>query len=334
VILVHIAVSLLPVLLFLLALRLLDSYKLVHVRDLLIAILAGCAAAGAAFYLNGWIQSYFSLTDQTLQRYPAPAVEELLKALLIGLFIARHKVGFLVDAAIFGFAVGTGFAFVENIFYLSTRDAEIWTWIVRGFGTAIMHAGTTAVLAMVAKQLVDRWERTGPEVLLPGLLMATAFHSIYNHFFLPPLVGTAVILVTLPLLVSLVFERSEAATQDWISEGFDADQELLQLIQTGAISDSRVGRYLTELKSRFPGPVIVDMLCLLRLEMELSIRAKGMLMMREAGFAPKPDEATRAKMTEVQFLEESIGRTGMLAIHPFRRTGGRDRWQRGVLGVS
>ncbi len=331
---VHVAVSILPVLLFLAGLRILDSYKLVKVWDLLTAIGAGCLAAGGAFLVNTWLTGVLDLDGRTFQRYPAPVVEELLKAILIGVLLVRHKVGFLVDAAIYGFAVGAGFACVENIFYLGTRDAGLWTWVVRGFGTAIMHAGTTALLALITKVLVDRKRGFRVWLLLPGLAAAIAVHSVYNHFLLPPLVGTVVIFVTLLLLVSLVFARSEAATRDWISAGFDADQELLQLITSGTITDTRIGRYLAELRTRFPGPVIVDMLCLLRLEMELSIRAKGMLMMREAGFEPKPDESTRAKVAEVGFLEKSIGRTGIRAIHPFRRTEGRDRWQRGALGLD
>ena len=53
------------------------------------------------------------------------------------------------DAAIYGFAVGTGFALVENVYYLlSLPGAPAALWIVRGFGTAVMHGGTTAILAM------------------------------------------------------------------------------------------------------------------------------------------------------------------------------------------
>ncbi|MFT5142655.1 MAG: RsiW-degrading membrane proteinase PrsW (M82 family) [Rhodothermales bacterium] len=332
---VHIALSLLPVLLFLAALRLMDSFKLVQIWGLLSAIGAGCLAAAAAFYVNTWIQGYFGLSDESLRRYPAPLAEELLKGILLGGLVARQRVGFLVDAAIYGFAIGTGFACVENIFYLGTRDAALLTWVVRGFGTAIMHAGTTAVLAILTKLLMD-WggEVLKPWMVFPGLLAAVVIHSAYNHFLLPPLVATALIAVTLPLLVSFVFERSEAATREWMTSGFDADQELLRLIESGGIADTRVGHYLGELQARFPGTIIVDMLCLVRLEMELSIRAKGMLMMREAGFSPKPDDAVRAKVSEVRYLEGSIGRTGLLAIDPFRRTSDRDKWQRSALGLD
>src|SRR5256885_8503991 len=54
-------------------------------------------------------------------------------------------VGFLVDAAILGFAVGTGFAVVENVYYASVmRDLELGLWLVRGLGTAVMEIGRGA----------------------------------------------------------------------------------------------------------------------------------------------------------------------------------------------
>jgi hypothetical protein len=60
-----------------------------------------------------------------------------------------------------------------------------------------------------------------------------------------------------------------------------------------------------------------DLLCYLRLHTELSIRAKGLLMMRESGFVNKTGEETKAKLEEMKFLENSIGTTGKLAISPF-----------------
>ncbi|MBK6982075.1 MAG: PrsW family intramembrane metalloprotease [Betaproteobacteria bacterium] len=83
--------------------------------------------------------------------------------------ILAHRVGFLVDAAIFGFAVGAGFAAVENLHYLGLApDAGMGTWIVRGFGTAIMHGGATAIFAVMGLAMRDRSRRTGPAAFLPA----------------------------------------------------------------------------------------------------------------------------------------------------------------------
>jgi len=85
--------------------------------------------------------------------------------------------------------------------------------------------------------------------------------------------------------------------------------------------------YLHSLKEKFEGPIVVDLLCYLRLHTELSIRAKGLLMMRESGFMNTAGEETRAKLEELDFLESSIGATGKLAIKPFLRMSQKDLWQ-------
>ena len=50
-----------------------------------------------------------------LSRYIAPLTEETGKAALVVTLVATARVGFLVDAAVLGFAVGTGFALFENL---------------------------------------------------------------------------------------------------------------------------------------------------------------------------------------------------------------------------
>jgi protease PrsW len=128
-----------------------------------------------------------------------------------------------------------------------------------------------------------------------------------------------------------VFQRSERETKTWVGTGFDTDVELLRVVRSGKVSASPVGRYLATLRSRFAPEVIVDMMCLLRLRAELAIRAKAVLMMREAGFDAPPDPAIKDTLEELQYLEKSIGKTGLRALHPFLDSGARDLWQLHML---
>ena len=138
-------------------------------------------------------------------------------------------------------------------------------------------------------------------------------------------------LLVLPLLLVIVFERSEKAMSEWLGMGFDADTELLELINSGEFSTSRVGLYLQTLKEKFAGPIVADLLCYLRLHTELSIRAKGVLMMRESGFDSPVGEATQSKLEELRYLEGSIGTTGILAMKPFMQMSQKDLWKIYVL---
>ena len=110
--------------------------------------------------------------------------------------------GFLVDAAIFGFAVGAGFAIFENLYYLTILpDTKLGTWVVRGFGTAIMHGGVVAMFAIISQTLTERQMRINPLYYLPGLAVAILLHSVFNHFLVAPVLQAAGTLILLPPLL-------------------------------------------------------------------------------------------------------------------------------------
>jgi RsiW-degrading membrane proteinase PrsW (M82 family) len=335
------AVSLLPVVVFLIALIGLDSFKLVQFRSVLLAILYGSVAAFACLWLNSWLLGAVVADSTIFARYVAPAVEETVKGGLLFFLIRQRRVGFMVDAAIYGFAVGAGFAIVENIYYLKYFTApNILVWIIRGFGTAVMHGGVSAILGIIAKLRSDRYSlgsgegkrARGLAVFIPGLAVAYALHSGYNHFFFTPVLSTFGILVVLPSIVWVVFRASEKATRRWLGVRFDTDAELLGIIQTGSVAGSRVGGYFDSLRTRFSGEVVVDMLCMLRLHLELSIRAKGILLMREAGFKPPVEPEIEDKLRELKHLEKSIGKTGLIAASPVFNMSDREIWQLTLLG--
>jgi hypothetical protein len=304
-----------------------DSYKLVRLRTVLLVIASGAAAAGVAWLIISQVLAPI-MDPTTIRRLAAPLLEEALKGAIVVALIRTNRVGFLVDAAILGFAAGTGFALVENLYYLAeVNSTGLGLWIVRGLGTAIMHGGTTTIFAVTAKAITDETRQAGFRAFIPGLFLATLLHSFFNHFFVAPMLQTGLIMLALPPMVALVFRRSERSLRDWLDVGFDADTEMLELIRTGRLSDSAVGHYLTSLKDKFRGEVIADLLCYLRLHTELSLRAKGLLLMRESGFQIQVDQDVKEKLEELTYLERSIGRTGRLAVMPVLLKTGKELWQ-------
>jgi RsiW-degrading membrane proteinase PrsW (M82 family) len=327
-----VAIGVVPVFLFLGALVLLDSYKLVALRAILLSVAAGAVAALASYGVIVVLRPALGLDGARYSLYVAPVVEETLKAAFVVYLLRRNQVGFVVDAAIHGFGIGTGFAFLENLYYLRVSpDATLWTWIVRGLGTAIMHGGATTIVAMVSKTLANRRDVFRASFVLPGLVVAMLLHALYNQFLLHPLLATGLIVLIFPQLCVAVFRQSERETTAWLGTGFDTDQALVRAVHAGQVAGTPVGRYVATLRSRFAPEVIVDMMCLVRLRAELAIRAKGVLLMREAGFAAPPDRAVRDTLAEMRYLEQSIGKTGLLALAPFLQTGTRSLWQLTLL---
>jgi len=310
----------LPVSLFLLSLLYLDSFKLVRLRTIVELIVIGCLAAAVSLLINYWLLR-MGVGRYLLTRFDAPAVEETLKALPILVMLRTRRIGFLIDAAICGFAVGTGFALTENLYFVSTlAAAPPALWVVRGFGTAVMHGGTTAIMAMTAKAL---W----PRLAVVGIVIGMALHSLFNHFVLSPAMSTLVIILVLPPLMVLVFAQGERRVRQWVGTGFDLDTELLKAMQSGEFAQSGAGQYLQSLRDHFDGAVLADMLCYLRLQSELALRVKGVMMLRESGFPIKKDPEVPEKLTELRYLRGNIGKIGELALAPLLR----DVWQLHML---
>ena len=323
------AVALLPVIVFLAALIYFDSFKVVRARAVVLAALSGMAAAFAGYWINGFLIYEFDLEYVDYARWVSPWLEEALKAALIVWLIRTRRAGMLVDAAIYGFAVGTGFALFENVYYLAMRpETHPAVQVIRGFGTAIMHGGATAVFAIVSISLAERRPDGWLRVFGPGLLGAAVLHAVYNMLLLKPVFATLGVLMLLPPLIYFAFERSEAALREWLESDLDSDLQLLDAINSGEFGDTHAGRYLHSLRDRFDGPVVADMLCYLRLHVELALRAKGVLMLRESGFDEPPvDDELRAQLEELRYLEKSLGRAGELALRPLVMATGKDLWQ-------
>lgn len=328
----NVAAALTPVVSLLAVLVLMDSFKLVRWRLVAQAIVAGALAAGVALALQITIVDGLGVSLPVLRRAVAPPVEELLKILFVVYVVRWQRVGFPVDAAIIGFAVGTGFALIENVYYLGQlRTATPLLWVVRGFGSAILHGAVTGIAAIISQTLSARRPSPSLSVFVPGLAAAVGIHAVYNQFVLPPVVATLVLHVVLPPLVLLTFNRSERATREWMSAGLDLDVELLRLVLSEDFGNTRLGKYLHELRARFPGPAVADMFCLMRLELELGIRAKGIVMAREAGHELPLDAEITNALAEVRYLEKSIGPTGLLALRPLQVSSDRDAWQKFLL---
>jgi RsiW-degrading membrane proteinase PrsW (M82 family) len=325
-------VGLLPVLIFLLLLLYMDSYKLVKLRTILWVILAGAMLPVIGYWVNGYAIGLLGWDFPVYSRYAAPVIEECMKACVMIYLFRSHRIGFLVDAAILGFAVGAGFGVVENFYYLYlAADAQIAVWVVRGFGTAVMHGGTMALFGVMAQTLTERQMKINPLLLLPGFILAITIHSVFNHFPGNPILTTLGTLLALPPIFLVVFKKSAQSMHEWLEVDFDEDAMLLEQINSGEFTESRIGRFLQDLTQNFPGMVVVDMLCYLRLYTELALRAKGVLMMRENGLDTPVGERTRAKFEEMRYLEKSIGKTGLLAMSPYLKMTRKDLWQLYVL---
>ena len=326
-----ILLSIFPVLFFLFFLFLMDSFKLVIKKMIVFSLLWGCMCALISYLVNTYLMDNTQGTFTLMSRYLAPAVEEILKTGFIFFLVYKKRIGFMVDAAIYGFAIGTGFALCENLFYVySLTETSMLTWIIRGFGTAVMHGGCTALFAVIYIGAKSRGKLTGL-FAAGGILLAYVIHSVFNHFYINPIIQTLVIVALLPMLFVLIFRHNENMLQNWMELELSSEVELLKMIRQGRFSGTRAGEYLASLKDRFSGEVILDLYCYLQLYLELSLKAKRNIMLRENGFPVLPEDGIRGKLAELKALHKRIGVVGEVALSPLIRMSYRDVWKLNLL---
>jgi hypothetical protein len=154
-------------------------------------------------------------------RFIAPPVEEILKALILIYLVRQAKFTYFVDGAIFGFAVGIGFAVAENVQYILSSEAGLMTAVGRVISTNLIHGSATA-LTGVALGLA-RFQKPLPSVFtaLGGLAAAIALHMAFNNLVAlitdgPVLLFAAIIaMLAVALIVFLIF-RGLAQSRQWI----------------------------------------------------------------------------------------------------------------------
>lgn len=323
--------ALLPAFLFLIFLFVLDSFKLVLIRFILLALGWGVLCTVIAYYLNNLLVWQLSLTFNSLSIYLAPATEELLKIVFIIVLIKLKRIGFMIDAVIYGFAVGAGFALAENVFYLYTNnDPNLLVWIIRGLGTSIMHGGCTALFALIVVGVKSRNSLQIVHFFL-AFVVAYLIHSVFNHFFITPILQTAGIVIILPLLFITIFNINERQLQNWLEIEFANEVELLKMINKGQFLNTKAGEYLNSLKTKFKGEVILDMYCFISLYLELSIKAKRNIMLKESGFEAIVEPDLQRKLYELRQLRKQIGKTAEITLSPLIKLNYRSLWKLKIL---
>jgi protease PrsW len=322
------SVSVFPVLLFLSALELIDTYKLLTLGRVLRSVAVGCGVAVVCYGINTTIYSLGIASPGVWARSGAPVVEEIAKALYVAWLLRSNRVGFMVDTAVSGFAVGAGFAVLENLTYIPDLSASgLIASAIRGMGTAMMHGGATAIFGTVSANVSELRGSRSMVTFLPGLAMAIVIHELYNQPWWRPVMAAVVILVTLPVVIAFIFWRSEKVLEKWLGMKLDKDIDLLQMIATGKFGESHVGSFMRSLDNTFTPEILGDMLSYIHLSLELSAHAKGDLLRREMGFPVTPDPELPGQLKELKFLESQIGRAGKMALGPLLGQSRRDIWE-------
>jgi len=221
----------------------------------------------------------------------------------------------------------------ENLFYLfhfSGQEGNLMVWITRGFGTSLMHGGTVAIFGIMTMSALNRHSHVALAITL-GMAIAVIIHGLYNQFLVSPLVSTLLIVVVIPVTITLIFQGNEKSIRNWLELEFDSEVKLLGMIRKGKFTETKAGSFLVSIKKHFPPEEVLDIYCFITLYLELSIRAKSVLLLKENDLPVHPDPEITAKLRELKNLRKNIGKAGFLAIAPILRMSRKDLWKISLL---
>lgn len=321
------AVSLIPIIVYIIFIYKIDHFALISIKRLLLLALIGMLTALACFGL-------FLLTDRVISGKSAdiihPVIEELVKSIPLLILAFRKRIAFFIDSVICGAAVGGGFSFLENIFYLVLGDSvDLSTGLFRGLEVALIHMGCSAIIAagmMMAVRLTER-KRSLTAMSLNDIIKTTAlfvaalaFHVFHNMFQFTPIMQFFWVLAVMVGMISVVYFYDIDTTHRWLDSGLDMQINLLRSIEDGHLLNTPTGTFLESIKEMFPPNVYFDIICYVRVLIELSVAAKTRFMLHEVGM-DEPLEADKKELFMSQFvelgeLEKNIGPSAKMTIAP------------------
>ena len=319
--------ALLPVVVYIVVVYVLDSFALISVKRLLLLVLCGMAAALACF---GLFQLTWMILPETVSDFVDPVVEEAVKAIPLLILARRKKIAFFIDSVICGAAVGGGFSILENIFYLVLGDElGMGTVLFRGLEVALIHMGCSAIVAaalMFAVRLDGRRrahleiKRRDVWMAVFLLLAAPALHVAHNTFHFNPLMQFIAVFGSMAGLLVWTYQYDGDMIHRWLDKGLDKQVDLFRSIQEGNLSQTKTGEFLLSVKDSFSPEMFFDVICYVKLNVELSIAAKSRFMLREAKLdLPLEEEQARnilAQYEEYRLLEKRLGQSARITIAP------------------
>lgn len=332
---IHWGAALMPVLVMLVVFVWLDAFALMSPKESLLLLALGAVGALLAWPISGRLLDALPIGFSLYSRFVAPWIEEAIKAVIMIILFRMNRVGYKLDAVISGFAVGAGFSVVENIFYLTIfPDYGTGTWLVRGFGTAIMHGTTLAVLAAIAHEFAERETRAAAGDFdfsllwfVPGYGAAVALHTAFNQFPDRPMVAMMGAILIAPIALIGILSLGTAEAQRWLAAESSDHKVQLEILRAGRWPKGPAGRKIAALASRLGPEDQKRVRRYWELLAWLVAEAEEALMEEAAGGAEFDSTAVHGALAELDGLKRALGRSTFAAFQvllPFSRN---DLWE-------
>ncbi|MCD1294627.1 PrsW family intramembrane metalloprotease [Methanocella sp. CWC-04] len=174
-----------------------DYYEREPFRFIISMFMWGILATVIAFFINTAFSLFTGmmvsagLSAFLLAVFVAPVVEEIAKGTGLLIIAGHHEFDDTFDGILYGFAVGMGFAAVENWLYFASNASPVavgglteWTYniLYRSFLCALAHGCFTAAIGGTIGYLKARTKTRGYAYIgfFLGLPIAIILHATFN----------------------------------------------------------------------------------------------------------------------------------------------------------
>jgi RsiW-degrading membrane proteinase PrsW (M82 family) len=315
-------------LVFMWVIRKFDLYATGTFRLVAACLFAGVFAFFVALLINDAMLENEIVTLEIFQWVTAPIIEEILKSLFLIYLIRRKDFHFFVDGAIYGFAVGIGFAIIENGYYLYNNPrAVLGIAIARVLSTNLVHASGSALIGISLG--IARFEKPPKSILyaLGGYVAAMVLHMGYNY--LVTTLNSSLLLLYAAgvgfgagIVIYFMIRRGLADEKKYIEEKL-VEETTVTAGETAIVNRlSESSKILAPLSKKFGPKKAQQVGQFLTLQAHLGIKRK----MVEKLPDPKMRQGVEAEMaeirTEMDVLRRSVGTYAMMYVRTiFPETG-------------
>jgi RsiW-degrading membrane proteinase PrsW (M82 family) len=299
-----------------------DLYESGKGKIISLCFIWGGLMVGVAFILNTDLYERIGDFD-TMVRFVAPIVEEILKAAILVYLVRRENFTYFVDGAIYGFAVGIGFAVFENYFYLSQNEAEALSIAIgRVISTNLMHATASAVVGSALGFSRFNRFRSRTIFLIAGLVTAIAFHMGFNNITQSD-VGSGWLLAYAAGIgfggtgfIILVIRRGLREQRVWIQDSFEKIDKRVVTRNEASVVDhlADVHQLLEPLEEIYGAETAEKIEKFLVLQAQMGIKLKTIEKLNDEKMRTAVEREVEKMQLEMESLRKQIGSHKMVSV--------------------
>jgi len=296
-----------------------DFYQTGQFHIVLKCLFWGGVTFAPATFANWTLTHLWPTNQDAIIHFAAPIYEEIFKGLVLLYLVRRAKFTYSVDGAIYGFAVGTGFAVVENYVYIYLNSSTA-TQIAfqRIFLANLIHAFSSASIGITLG--ISRLGTPKARWRLPvfGLLLAIGQHMLFN--ILIGIEGIHPVIFFLPILPGILFifyimQRGKKQARGWIKEKLGIENHVTrgEAALVDHLADPEDTLY--PVVERFGTETTSQVEKLLYLQARIGIKSKALDGLRGNNTIYKAVKAEINEMrTEMKKVQREIGLYAMLFV--------------------